>query len=49
MDLDLSALSTLLGIARPKGQAILFPPEELDKVAISEVFGREGMTKFKKL
>lgn len=39
MDLDPSSLSTLLGIARPTRQAFPFPPKELDKVAILQVFG----------
>lgn len=49
MDVDPSTLSTLLGIARPTGQAMTFPPEELDKAAISKVFGHEDETWFGKL
>lgn len=49
MDIDPSALSTLIGITRPTGKVVAFPPEELDKAAISEVFGCEGTTWFGKL
>lgn len=49
MDIDPSALSTLLGIARPTGQAMVFSAEELDKAVISEVFGHEGTIWFGKL
>lgn len=49
MDVDPSVLSTLLGIARPTSQAVAFPPEEIDKATISNVFGREGTTWFGKL
>lgn len=44
MDIDPSALSTLVGITRPTSKVVAFPPEELDKTAISEVFGCEGTT-----
>lgn len=44
MDVDPSVLSTLLGIARPIGQVMAFPPKEIDKAAISDIFGREGTT-----
>lgn len=49
MDVNPSALSTLLGIVRPIGQTVAFSPKELDKAAIYEVFGRESTTWFGKL
>lgn len=42
MDIDPSIVAMLLGIARPTSQAVAFPPEELDKAVISEVFSHEG-------
>lgn len=49
MDMDPFMLSTLLGIARPIGQVVVFPPEELDKATISEVFCHEDTMWFGKL
>lgn len=42
------SLMTIKG-ARPIGQTVAFPPEELDKAVISEVLGREGTMLFEKL
>lgn len=49
MHLDPCTLSTMLGIVRPTGKTVTFPPANLDKAAISKVFGRESMTWFGKL
>lgn len=35
MNVDPLVLFTLLGIARPTGQAVAFPPKEIDKAAWS--------------
>lgn len=49
MDVNLSTLSTLLGIVRPTSQAVAFPPKEIDKAAVLEAFSHESTTWLRKL
>lgn len=39
----------MLGIFKPTSKAVACPPADLDKAAISEVFGRESTTWFGKI
>lgn len=49
MDIDPLMLSSILGIGRPIGQVVTFPPEELNKAVVSEVFGSDITSWFGKL